>query len=395
MGNENEVVVCVNKIINYETNGINGTWKNLITLVADDGYTGADHQPDPAQHTQPSEYLANSIIPASFDLNKIYMAAYPEVYTSLGYRFPTVNQAIVDAINEGTMIMNFIGHGSPSQWAQEDVFNQATSLPMLHNDKYFFLTAATCDFGYFDKTDATSTAEDLLFMKNSGCIGTFSATRVVFASLNVALLYQFFNDLLNVPRDSLGLMIPLGKALFATKQIYNGINDQKYHLIGDPTLRLAIPEYTAAIDSINGNIISTNGPDVQVKALSQTKISGHILKADYSPWTDFNGEGILTIFDSQSTVPLANLNNYPMTVQGGVIFKGRISVSSGKFSTSFVVPKDISYENQNGKVIMYFYNNNIDGLGFTNKIVVGGTDTTTVNDGKGPTIEIFFRDRNK
>ena len=39
---------------------------------------------------------------------------------------------------------------------------------------------------------------------------------------------------------------------------------------------------------------------------------------------------------------------------------------------------------------MYFYNNNVDGLGFTNKIIVGGTDTTTINDGKGPNIEIFF-----
>ena len=381
----------IDKIINYETNSANSTWKNLITLVADDGYTGADHKPDGADHTGPSEYLANNIIPSSFDLNKIYMAAYPEVYTSLGYRFPTVNKAIINAMNEGSLIVNFIGHGSPSQWAQEDVFDQATSLPMLHNDKYFFLTAATCDFGYFDRTDATSTAEDLLFMKNSGCIGTFSATRLVYASYNVALMYTFFNSLLNVPRDSLNLMIPLGKALFSAKQIYNGINDQKYHLIGDPTLRLVIPEYTAAIDSVNGNNISVNGPDVQVKALSNTKINGSVLKADNSLWTDFNGEGILTIFDSQSTAPLPQLgSNISMVVQGGVIFRGRVSVSNGKFSTNFVVPKDISYENKNGKILMYFFNSSLDGLGFTNKIIVGGTDSTTVNDGKGPNIEIFF-----
>ena len=380
----------VDKIIDYESNSVNGTWKNLITLVADDGYTGADHHPDPAQHTQPSEQLANTIIPASIDLKKIYMAAYPEVYTSLGFRFPTVNTAIVDAINNGTLILNFIGHGSPSQWAQEDVFDQQTSLPLLHNSKYFFLTAATCDFGYFDKTDATSTSEDLLFMKNSGCIGTFSATRAVFANQNVALIYKFFNSLLNVPRDSLNLMIPLGQALFATKQVYNGVNDQKYHLIGDPTVRLELPEYNADIDSVNGTNISGNSNNVQVKALSDTKINGTILKTNNTPWNDFSGEGILTVYDSQSIVPLQQLGNYPMTVQGGVIFRGRVSVSNGKFSTNFVVPKDISYENKNGKIIMYFFNNNVDGLGFSNKIIVGGTDSTTVNDGKGPNIEIFF-----
>ena len=81
-----------------------------------------------------------------------------------------------------------------------------------------------------------------------------------------------------------------------------------------------------------------------------------------------------------------------MVIQGGVIFKGRVSVTNGKFSASFVVPKDISYENQNGKIIFYFFDSESDGLAYTNKIIVGGTDTTAVNDGEGPEIEILFDD---
>jgi hypothetical protein len=79
-----------------------------------------------------------------------------------------------------------------------------------------------------------------------------------------------------------------------------------------------------------------------------------------------------------------------MTVQGGVIFRGRISVTNGRFATDFVVPKDISYENKNGKVIIYFYNNNSDGIGYTNNIIVGGTDSTAVNDKHGPDMNIYF-----
>ncbi len=43
------------------------------------------------------------------------------------------------------------------------------------------------------------------------------------------------------------------------------------------------------------------------------------------------------------------------------------------FLKNLLCPKDISYENKNGKVIFYFLNNSVDGLGYTDKIVVGGT----------------------
>ncbi len=380
----------VDKIIGYETNSERGSWRNLITLVADDGYTGATHYYEGPDHTDASETLANSFIPQSYDLNKIYMAAYPMVVTASGITMPTVNTAIINAINEGTLILNFIGHGSPTQWAQENVFNVSSSFPQLHNSKLFFLTTATCDFGYYDETDNQSAAEDLLFMKNSGAIASYTSSRLVYSSQNHTLMYQYFYDLLQSQRDTLNLNISVGQALFLTKQIYNSVNDQKYFILGDPTLRILLPEYSANIDSVDGQIISPYSGNVQVKALSNTKINGTIANPDNSPWSDFTGEGILSVYDSQSIVPLPALQNYPMVVQGGVIFRGTISVTNGKFATNFVVPKDISYDNHNGKVIFYFYNNNADGLGFTNKIIVGGSDTTTVNDGQGPSIEIFF-----
>src|ERR1035437_1252636 len=91
-------------------------------------------------------------------------------------------------------------------------------------------------------------------------------------------------------------------------------------------------------------------------------------------------------------MPLAEQNNYPIVVQGGIIFRGRISVTNGKFNSGFMVPKDISYENNNGKVVLLFYGNSGDGLAFTNRVIIGGTDTTAVNNNKGPDINIYFDD---
>ena len=377
----------IDKIIYYEKSSERGTWRNLITLIADDGLTSTGN--DGSLHTSQSENLAQYHIPASFDLKKIYLADYPAVITGNGRRKPAVNTEIIEAVNQGTLILNYVGHGNPDVWAHEYVFERTVTIPQLDNDKYFFLCAATCDFGNFDAPNFSSGAEDLLLKKNSGSIATFSATRVVFSSANANLNQELFDNIFGLPREELNLPPSLGFAVFKTKFASYTVNDQKFHLLGDPTLRLNMPQYFGSIDSINGQNLNV---EIQIKALSNTEIVGTIFKPDSTKWSEFNGEGLLTVFDSERTKLLEEIGNFPMKIQGGVIFRGRVSVNNGEFTADFVVPKDISYENKNGKIIFYFYDLESDGLAFTNKIIVGGTDTTAVNDGKGPEIEIFFDD---
>ena len=365
-----------------------GNWRNLITLVSDDGLK-SDGTYEGPEHTRPSEALVNSYFPKSFNFNKIYSAAYPDVITGQGRRKPQVNQAILDAINNGTLFLNYIGHGSPELWAHEVIFEKSVVLPQLKNDKYFFLCAATCDFGYFDIPNYKSAAEALMFLPNTGAIASYSSNRLVFSGANHFLNYTFVDLLFDSPRDTLNLPISIGKASFKYKENHSTINDQKYNIFGDPTLRLIMPQYSAVIDSINGQNLTSN---IQIKALSNTEIHGEILRPDNSPWSDFNGEGVLSIFDSERRVLLSAIGNYPVNIPGGIIFNGRVSITNGKFSERFIVPKDISYENRNGKVIFYFLNNSVDGIGYTDRIVVGGTDSSMSNDGEGPEIDIYFDD---
>lgn len=374
----------VNKIIHYEKTSERGNWRNLITLVADDGLTSKGS--DGKLHTEQSENLANLYFPQSFDFKKIYLADYPAVITGNGRRKPQVNTEIVKTMNDGTLLLNYVGHGNPNVWAHEFVFERAVTIPQLHNDKYFFLCAATCDFGVFDTPNFQSGAEDLLFLKYSGAIATFSAARVVYSQSNFIMNSTFIEDLLKSPRDTFNLPIPLGLAVFKTKQTRYFINDQKYHLLGDPLLRLNESQYFGHIDSINHQPVILN---IQIKALSKSSIEGTILRPDSTEWSDFNGEGLLTVFDSERTKHLDEIN-YDVKIPGGVIFRGRVSIVDGKFNADFVVPKDISYENKNGKIIFYFFDTQSDGLAYTNKIIVGGTDSTTQNDGEGPEIDIFF-----
>ena len=153
------------KIIHYEKNSERGNWRNLVTLIADDGYTSTRYEG--SEHTSPSERLANIVIPPSFDLKKIYLADYPVVITGNGRRKPSANADILKIMNQGTLLINYIGHGNPDVWAHEYVFERAVTIPQLENDKYFFLCAATCDFGIYDSPNFQSGAEELLFLE--GC----------------------------------------------------------------------------------------------------------------------------------------------------------------------------------------------------------------------------------
>ncbi|RKY97413.1 MAG: hypothetical protein DRQ13_04710, partial [Ignavibacteriae bacterium] len=153
----NQANSYVEKIIRYEQSSDKGAWRNLITLVADDGFH--PRYDEGAEHTRPSEILANEIIPKSFDLNKIYLADYPSVITGSGRRKPDVNEDIVEALNNGTLLVNYIGHGNPELWAHEHVFQRSVEIPQLENDRYFFLCAATCDYGYYDIPNFQSSSE--------------------------------------------------------------------------------------------------------------------------------------------------------------------------------------------------------------------------------------------
>ncbi|HOI29680.1 MAG TPA: type IX secretion system sortase PorU [Melioribacteraceae bacterium] len=375
----------VDKIIQYETSLEKGLWRTNITLVADDGPQELGYN-DGSIHTSQSENLSNRRIPQYFDQNKIYLAAYPTAISGLGRRKPDVNKAIVDAVNNGTLILNFIGHGNPNTWTHEYVFEKASSIPQLSNKNYFFLTAATCDFGKYDNPGQQSSTEIMINMKDAGAIGAFTAARVVYSTQNAAINDSLFSNLFR-SRDENNLPYRIGRSYFLAKQFRTEDNDEKFHLFCDPTIRLAQPLLQASIDSINNKSINST---VQINALGEVKVKGRVINSDGTN-SNYSGEAIISVYDSERQLYLSEMNYYA-TLQGGLIFRGRTNVTNGIFNTEFIVPKDISYENKRGKVSAYVFNQSQDGIGFTSNVIVGGTNPNAVNDGKGPEIEIFFDD---
>ena len=55
------------------------------------------------------------------DTKKIYLVKYDEIHGDLnsGITKPAATKDLIESINNGTSIVNYIGHGNSSQWAQE------------------------------------------------------------------------------------------------------------------------------------------------------------------------------------------------------------------------------------------------------------------------------------
>jgi hypothetical protein len=385
-----EASVLVNKIISYETTAPVDQWRNSFTFVADDGITSAAEDPDDGtMFTDPTEALAESNAAKSYEKKKIYIVEYPTVNSALGRRKPNANIAIDDAINQGTLFTNFIGHGNSQVWAHEWIFTQEGDLPKLSNrDRLTFVVAAACEVSLYDDPTILSMGEQLVTMEQGGAIGTFGAARKVYNTPNVALNTSFFSYLLT--KDSTGRNLRLGTAVqLAKSDNSDAMNTQKFCLFGDPTLRLLMPKNIVSIDSVNGRSTSSI---VAMKSLAHVPIQGAMKLDNGTPMTSFQGKGTLQVFDSQREVHIVEgIGDFRFKENGSLLYRGGVSITSGKFETTIPIPKDVTFGNQS-RISIYAWNDATDGAGYTENVMINGIDSTAAIDTTGPQISIYLND---
>ena len=394
-----EANAVVDKIIRYETSPDFAPWKNRVTFVADDGWT-AFRDTDTRQHTQQSETLAQ-LIPDDMEQKKIYIVSYRTEITTQGRSKPDAFAGIIEQINEGSLVVNYTGHGAHDIWAHERIFVSDVTIPQLDNaDRLTFVSAATCTFGLYDAPGVRSGTELMLLKPDGGAIGGLSAPRVVFSTENSAFNQEFFQHLLAEGRGEDGRAKRLGEAIYTSKQRYYGIPGyEKFHLFADPALRLAMPRHRATVDRILVNGVPVASDTVQLRALSAVTIEGSVRRPNDAVWNDYNGTLELRLFDAerrivvQDSLWIVNNRKFSYTMPGGLLYRGQATISSGRFSVDFIVPKDISYENRTGRISMYFDNEEIDGAGFYTELRVGGSDSTIDVDTQGPDIALYLDSR--
>lgn len=385
-----EASQAVAKIKNYASSepAVFGDWRNVVSFVADDE--------DNNLHIRQSDDLAkmvDTIFPGG-NLDKIYADAYPQVFTSAGQRYPKVNEAINERIDKGALILSYTGHGGETGWGQERYLDLPDIESWINKDKLPVFLTATCEFARYDDPLRVSAGEKIFLNQKGGGIALFTTSRATYAGSNFVMSKHFYNNALNHPDHN---YLRMGDILKLTKRASgSGFNVMKFVLIGDPALKLCIPENFIQITSINQSAV--NQDNDTLRALSFVQFQGQINDRNGNKLNNFNGQVSPLVFDKPTEInTLANDNGstpFTFNLQKNVMYKGKAEVKNGDFEFSFVVPKDIAYNFGYGKLSLYASSPDSDAGGFYKALVIGGFDENRQPDTEGPSIELYLNDEN-
>lgn len=384
----------IDKIIHYSSSTISSTWKNNYVLIADDE--------DNNRHFNDAEDQYELILDNTkrYDVDKIYLDAYPQISTPAGNRYPAVNNAINQRMNSGALVVNYIGHGGITGLGHEQVMMLDDINSWKNIDNMPLMVTATCSFSHWDDPEFQSAGEQSLLNPKGGAIALFTTTRVVYAQGN-KLMNENFIDALFAPANSNSTQT-LGDVFRVSKNINNvglSSNNRNFTLLGDPSLPFARPSFNVITEKVNDTYISNSNTDT-LKALSKVTISGYVTDKNGNKITNYNGVLFPVVYDKKSTLQTLAQDQGSIArtfeLQKNIIYKGRASIKNGEFSYTFVVPKDISYQPGLGRLSYYATTNiqNLDANGNYDSVIVGGSNNKPITDLRGPEMKIFLNDEN-
>lgn len=378
-----EATDIVNKTIGYMNNNSKGGWKNQICFLADDG--------DGALHMKQADSIAVSVARnyTSYQVNKIYLDAYLQEVTASGESYPLAKSRFQNLLRSGVLLLNYTGHAGPSGWGNESMLSIA-DVKALSNKNLPLFVGATCDFLQFDGL-TVSAGEQVVLNPSGGGIGILSAARPVYASQNLTINKLFCDNLfkkVNGVNQRIGDVIKYAKNNVGTE-----INKLSYVFMGDPALKLNYPDkYQIITTKVNENTVLGNDT---LRALSVATIEGYIADANGTKIDRFNGNVNAVIFDKiQRITTLNNHGDGTLTYSDrpNTLFSGDAIVKDGKFSFSFMLPKDIKYNFGTGRVNYYAQDNtnDLEAQGSFENFYVGGTNNSSLVDLNGPTAQLYL-----
>ncbi len=384
--------ILVDKISSYKKPETLGPWRIASTLVADNA-DGAGN------HLQDAEDMATHITATTHNLynhSKIYLDAIPTISTPAGQRAPNASAAISDRVFKGTMLINYTGHGNTQVWAEERILTQDDYSKWNNANMLPFMVTATCDFGQFDHPQYVSAAERLVLKKGGGVISILTTTAPVYASYNNPLNGIFLTSQLSQNPDgswnSFGDASRIGKnaRYLVSNNISELSNYRKFALLGDPALVPNFPEYFVEIDGVTDVATSTHADTI--KALGEYRIEGRVNDNDGNTLTNFNGVLSVSIYDKPRIISCITSLNQKFKLQDNLVYKGKVTVTNGRFSYSFIAPKDINYYYGTGKISNYAQNDITDAAGVDTNFTVGGFSDNPVISDVPPIVKPYIND---
>jgi hypothetical protein len=397
VNNTTQASNVVDKIIAYMNNTEKGAWKKRMVQMGDDWTPPKESS---TLHITGAEKIAKLISEQhpKFQIDKIYLDAYKQS-SGGGESYPQARTKLLNTIEEGTMLFNYVGHGAIDRLSNEVVIGTKDIQAMTNKNQGFWVTA-TCDFAIFDNpavVNGASAAEYAVLQPGGAAIGLMTTTRTVFSAQNDIINFSFMKNVF--ANDAQGNRLRVGdsyrltkREMYATSSALS--NSLSYALLGDPALMLTYPEYDVVTDAFSINGQPAEAGNVTLKGLDVVEIKGHIAN-DGSRMDDFNGELQLDLFDK--IVTKQTLRNHGESTSfkyedRDKILSASAKVENGEFTVLFMLPGSISPTEGGGRISYYASSDDAEAFGINEDISVGGMGEARSDDEEGPAMKIYLND---
>jgi len=231
---EKELQLIVDKMMHYEHGNVTGPWRNRQLLIGGNGSTFRSQAMALANGTSRAvdTRLLFTLKDESLDYDPFFGGTAD----------------LLDYFDQGCAVMSFHGHGGGAVWADNGLLRMDDVSRIYAQGKWPVILSFTCFTGAFESPSRESLADALLFSKD-GVVAVFGASGVGWMWNDYYLEKEILNYLNQHPDQTLGEILTAGKILYAaryqTKQQDSELH--QYHLLGDPALRLNLPEKTASV----------------------------------------------------------------------------------------------------------------------------------------------------
>jgi hypothetical protein len=207
-----ETSIIASKIMSHERSGA----QRVALLVAD------MQNPDDDFDFEGASDEVMDLLPSSMMVRKIYRSQFGSDAQAKG--------ALLGGINEGSLLVNFIGHGSEDTW--RGIFESEDVEGLTNRGLPFFINM-TCKNGAFQNPTIESLAEALIKASGGGAIAVWTSSGYTGPSGQLLMDKELIKLLFN------GEPMTLGEAISRAKA---GTFDQDVRktwiLFGDPTTTL-------------------------------------------------------------------------------------------------------------------------------------------------------------
>ncbi|MEE9349971.1 MAG: type IX secretion system sortase PorU [Flavobacteriaceae bacterium] len=391
--NYEEATISVDKILSYYHKSALGDWRNTISLIADDVTRGKPAEIILVQQIEATADFIKANKPV-YNLKKIYADAFVQQISAGGESYPDVKIAINNAVERGSLIIDYFGHGGENGWANERILDLIQINNWYNKSTLPLFITITCEFSRYDNPQRVTAGEDVFNNKDGGATAMITTAREVYIHIGGPFNIALMSDLLAY--DSSDDNDTIAQSLAKTKND-NANETQRLFIqyFGDPAMKLAKPKPNVIITKMNDVDITTSLDTI--KALSHVYFEGIVTQNNVLD-SNFNGELSVTIYDKEVIRETLNNDNntgnmiLPFDTRESKIFNGKASIENGLWKFDFIAPRDIRIAYGTTKISFYAENQLIDKNGYNTDVIIGGINPDAPEDNIGPTIKLFMND---